>query len=250
MRNIKAGLLWKTLIFVAAVFLAVAGLHSDVFKIRDVRIEESPESAGHEVFENLSPRANEMVRGYLQQNIWWVNVSEIGKRIRSLPGVKNVVVERLPPNSIKVTVLPEQIRFLYVTGNGKFFPVTESSTVLRDFKSRFYPDSPITRDQKIIKNSKIRSQAVDLVSSLPPTGLFSQSTVAEIEFKKNSEGNSDFWLSLIQPDVKVKMNTENAAVKAERVARVLNYTHKHNLHARVIDAEYSKKVVVKLRKGR
>ncbi len=235
----------------------VAGLHSDMFKIQLALIEESPESQGREVFQNLSQEATEIARVYHQQNLWWVNVNEIATRIRSLPGVKDVVVERVPPQTLKIMIVPESIRFMYVSRTGKLYPVTESSNVLKDFKSKQYPDVPITRDKNIIQNSKIRAQAVDLVSSLPSRGLFSTSSISELELdarsamKLDSENSKrDFWLALIHPDVKVKMSSQNSSVKAERVERVLDYTLKHNLHARVIDSEYSKKVVVKLRKDR
>lgn len=235
----------------------VGGMHSDMFKIQLTLIEESPESQGREVFQSLTQKATEIAQVYHQQNLWWVNVNEIATRMRELPGVKDVVVERVPPQTLKITILPETIRFMYVTRAGKLFPVTESSTVIKNFKSSQYPDVPITRDKNIIQNSKIRAQAIDLVSSLPSNGLFSLSTISELELDAKSvtkseteKTKSNFWLTLIHPEVKVKMSAENSSVKAERVERVLDYTLKHNLHARVIDSEYSKKVVVKLRKDR
>ncbi len=249
MKLFNTGFLLRSLLSITLVSAVVAGLHSDLFEVQATYIEEATEvevqPGTHEVFQHLSPRANEIAEAYHHQNIWWVQVSEIAQKIKDLPGVKDVIVERVPPHSLKITLQPEAIRFLYVTKSGGFYPVTESSKVLTQFKSKLYPDAPITRDEKIIKDSKIRAQAVDLVSSLPTIGLFSQSSVAEIELE-----NKSFWLSLMQPDVKIKMNPENASLKAERVERVLDYTRKHNLHARVIDAEYSKKVVVKLRKDR
>jgi len=250
----NTGFLLKALFITSLISVVVGGLHSDLFKIKSTVIEESAESSGPEVFDSLQSHAKEIAEKYHDQNIWWVDVSDIAQKIRALPGVKDVVVERQPPHQIKIILLPEPIRLVYVTRQGQLYPITESATVLKNFRSKIYPDVPITLDEKVIKNSKIRAQAVDLVSSLPPSGLLSRTSVAELkiasEKNKNSNEQVDFWLTLIQPDVKVKINSKNAAVKAERVERVLDYTRKHNLHARVIDSEYSKKVVVKLRKDR
>ncbi len=254
MEKLRTPFLIRSLFFIAFVSAIVAGLHSDMFKIQMTLVEESPESLGREVFQSLAPRATEISQVYHQQNLWWVNVNDIATRMREIPGVKDVVVERVPPQTLKITILPESIRFMYVSSAGKLYPVTESSAVIKNFKSSQYPDVPITRDKNIIQNSKIRAQAIDLVSSLPSTGLFSLNTIAEFELDAKSasktESENKFWLSLIHPDVKVKMSAQNSAKKAERVERVLDYTQKHNLHARVIDSEYSKKVVVKLRKDR
>lgn len=251
MSKLNTGFLLRVFLFTAFVSAMVAGLHSDLFKIQTANIEEAPESESSEVFQNLQPAANMIAHSYFDQNIWWVDVGEIAKKIKTLPGVKDVVVERMPPQTLRIFIIPEAIRLIYVTKRGKMFPITESAQVIRDFNPKLFSDAPITREEKIIKDSNIRTQAVDLVSSLPAEGLFSRNSISELELEtKSAEKSPNFWLSLIQSDLKVKINPENASLKAERVERVLDYTLKHNLHARVIDSEYSKKVVVKLRKDR
>lgn len=246
MIQINTRFLVRSAIFVVIFAGAIAGLHSDFFSIASVSVEESPESEGPEVFQNLNAKAHDELKPFLKQNLWWVDVSEVGDRISKLPGVKSVVVERVPPKNLRVVVTPESIRLVYVNPKGQLLPITESTKILSPFHSKIYPDAPITREKRIINNSKLRAQAIDLVSNLPKVGLLSRHSVAEIEI----DSKEDFWMSVIQPDVKIKMNPKDAALKVERIERVLDYTRKHNLHARVIDAEYSKKVVVKLRKDR
>jgi hypothetical protein len=56
-------------------------------------------------------------------------------------------------------------------------------------------------------------------------------------------------MTLIQPAVQVVLGEDSLNTKVERVAQVLNYLSAEQIKGRVIDASFSKKVLVRLRKG-
>ena len=62
---------------------------------------------------------------------------------------------------------------------------------------------------------------------------------------KEKEG---FWLTLIRSGVEVRIGEELVPLKSARVSQVLDYLKSHQFEARVIDADLSQKVLVRLRK--
>jgi cell division protein FtsQ len=55
-------------------------------------------------------------------------------------------------------------------------------------------------------------------------------------------------MTLIKTGVRVKMGEDQMALKAARVSQVVDYLETRQFDARVIDANLSKKVLVRLRK--
>jgi hypothetical protein len=105
-------------------------------------------------------------------------------------------------------------------------------------------DLPIVRGEKLATDESSRQKLIEFINSLPSTGMLSKSNIAEISYSKD-EG---YTLFLINTKAEVKLGDERVSVKIARVSQVLDYLAANNLKGRVIDASFSKKVLVRLRK--
>ena len=85
-----------------------------------------------------------------------------------------------------------------------------------------------------------------MLNEMPNEGLLSHESISEINVGKKEE----IWLTHLQTKSWIKLGDENTAIKSARVAKVLEYLDHNNLKGRVIDADFSKKVLVKLRNDR
>ena len=94
------------------------------------------------------------------------------------------------------------------------------------------------------KNIEMRKKAISAVQEIPVEGKFSRKNISALHFDQKT----GFWATLIESGMKVKMGEDRIALKSARVSQVLEYMESRGLEARVIDANLSKKVLVRLRK--
>lgn len=83
-----------------------------------------------------------------------------------------------------------------------------------------------------------------MIDEIPTEGKFSQKRISEIRH----DSKDGFWMTMMKTGLRVKMGEDNFALKASRVGQVIEYMENRQLEARVIDANLSKKVLVRLRK--
>ena len=122
--------------------------------------------------------------------------------------------------------------------------ILENNKILAPLEIGQAPDRAITVEKKIFSESKVRENAIRLLKSLPSHGSFSSSKISEIGFS-SKEG---FWTDLLHKELRVKLGSENFESKSIRVSQVLDYIENKQIEARVIDANLSQKVLVRLRK--
>jgi len=121
--------------------------------------------------------------------------------------------------------------------------VTRSGSILPVKLSKQDIDLPILRGANFHKQEPLRSKAVALLTEIPTRGLFSKQNISEIRY----EDKNGFVLHLVNRNTLVKLGKENFAQKSSFIERAISYLESQRLEGRVIDARYSKKVVVKLR---
>ena len=73
----------------------------------------------------------------------------------------------------------------------------------------------------------------------------SRTKLSEVSYDRRD----GYWIQLIDSNVKIKFGENDFAMKSARVSQVLEYLEKKDLKARVIDANLSKKVLVRLQQS-
>lgn len=205
-----------------------------------------------DVFEksNKSTLGNEItslsnkLESFKGASLFKVDLAKIQKTIESENWVKSVEIYREWPSRLKIVIKAYDISFLYWQNEKKIFPILENNKILEPLDVSQAPDRAITVEKKIFSDSKVRKKAIELVKSLPLNGSFSSAKISEIGFNSN-EG---FWTDLLNKEVRVKLGSENFERKSIRVSQVLDYIENKQIEVRVIDANLSQKVLVRLRK--
>lgn len=194
---------------------------------------------------SLLERLDAILADYQGKRIWEIDLTRMRSSIARDEWVKDVLISRTLPNQLRVLVRPKTAALVYVNKQNQFLPVVEDGALLSPVAAAALPDVPLLRGEIFLKEPGRRSEAVKLVQALAERGPMGVANISEIGWS----GEDGFTLTLIQPKVEVRLGDERVDLKAMRVAQVLNYLTANNLKGRVIDASFSKKVLVRLRKG-
>lgn len=171
--------------------------------------------------------------------------------------IQDFRITRSWPSSMMIELEPVEVSFLIQPEVEKmskttlsiaettFYPVTSQGRALPAVDSKQTPNVAIARGDIFLKNKKIREGALEVLKSLPSGGNMHQTQVSEIGYDKKD----GYWVGLIQENTKVKFGEDQFALKASRVSQVLDYLEQRDLKARVIDANLSKKVLVRLQQN-
>lgn len=228
-----------------AVVLGVA-LQSQFFQIQDIDLQVMDADPLQQKYLNpLIASLNKELSSMKGQSWSSVQFVDIYKQLKNKKWIQEVKASRQWPSSLRVQITPEKIYFLYLDTAGKTYPVIENGQLLEVVDWRQAPDVVLTRDKVFEKDISLRKKTVEVLQQLPASGALSRQTVSQLYYN-NKEG---FGFSLIQSEMLIKLGEDHIAQKSSRVAQVLEYLNANQFDARVIDANLSKKVLVRLRKG-
>lgn len=246
----------KTLfIFSAALVFGTAailsGLHqSGLFIVQTIPVDvlgeqPSAQASAQPGPRGLRTRTQEALKPFAQKKIWDVHLSQIKAAIMKDEWVKDVLISRMLPNTIQVRIVPKATAVVLVGPKGELWPLTEDGTKLATLPADALPDSPLLRGDVFLKDVAKRKEAIQFALNLPSTGPINQKNVSEIFWNKED----GYSVMLMQPKVEVKLGPDLLDTKVLRAGQVLNYMNAHQLTGKMIDASFSKKVLVRLRKG-
>lgn len=176
---------------------------------------------------------------FLGRYIWQISFSQTLKTLKENPWVKNAYMVRKFPSYFHIILQMYTPIFVLIDDDGAFLLVNEGGSFLPH--SQFW-DLPIVRGSVFVEKFSLRQQAVRLMLDLPSQGLFSPSWISDIWYDREQ----GFILFLSSLNIEVKLGEDHFYDRARRVEQVLEYLKSHGKKGRVIDARFSKKVVVSL----
>jgi cell division septal protein FtsQ len=239
-------LLSVTAVLVTGILLAFFH-HLGLFQVASIPVEvqgidgAKPTSRGPA---GLQKRLELSLKKFANRKIWEVDLKQMNASVAADEWVKDVLISRSFPNHVLVSVTPKTTALVYLASKGDLIPVTEDGAMLSALASDSLPDVPVLRGEILATDTAARKSAIQFAMHLPEDGALNRRNISEIAWDK-TEG---FTLTLIQPKVEVKLGLDGLSMKVLRVAQVLNYLNANQLKGRVIDASFSKKILVRLRK--
>lgn len=175
-----------------------------------------------------------------------LSLDRISAKMKNQKWIKNYHVQKDWPSTLKVIIEPQLISLIHVQPTkivkGKVRPISEEGVFLPEIETQYAPAVPLLKGKITTRDEDVIKKAVELSRSLPLQGSLSQKNLAEINYDKK-EG---YWIQTTDSPVRIKMGEDGFVMKSLRVGEVLDYLEKKNLKARVIDANLSKKVLVRL----
>ena len=246
LKKLVLKLIFAFLVLPAAIVATVFHLNKNGFfdiTEAEVILEDAP--VGQEQFLNpLVAKLEQELKRYNGMSLWDIKLKGVSKQLDSLEWISQSSVKRSWPTSLTVRVRPHEVKLLFLSKGGKLIPIIEDGSLLEAVDSKQAPDVALLDGENFLKQSELRKRAVKIMAEIPNTGSFSKQTISEIRYDQK-EG---FWMSLVRSGLQVKMGEDQMALKAARVSQVVEYLENHQFDARVIDANLSKKVLVRLRK--
>lgn len=178
------------------------------------------------------------------QSLWSVRMSQVVKILNSQNWIETHSIVRGWPRALKITVKPHDVKLLYLGKGGKYLPIIEDGSFLDSVESKQAPDVTLLDGDVFAQKKDLRSKAVEILKEIPAEGSFSKKTISEMRY----DSKEGFMVTLVKTGIQVKIGEEQVALKSARVAQVVDYLQTRQFEARVIDANLSKKVLVRLRK--
>lgn len=230
--------------------LALAGTlyylnQNGFFNIQKIQVVLEKPVAGQESF--LKPHVENLEQAlakYKGESLWNIKLKSVSAEVTQFDWVESIMISRSWPATLEIKVKPFEVKLLYMSKNGKMVPVIKSGALLDPVESKNAPDVTVLEGESFAKKAELRKKAVDVIDQIPAEGSFSRKTISEIRFD-DKEG---FWMTMIKTGVRVKIGEDQVSLRAARVSKVVDYLESRQFDARVIDANLSKKVLVRLRK--
>ncbi len=227
----------------AVLFLSVYSLdQKGFFQIEQIKIDVSTSESQRNFITPKIEILKNKLSTFKGMSLWRFPLSQVAAILKEEQWVGEFRLSRSWPSSLEIEIDPQPVAFLIQASQDKFSPVSESGEVLAKVDSKQAPDAIISHDVVLLKNKKIRDGALTVLKSLPTQGRLHSSQVSEIGYDKK-EG---YWIRLLQSEVKINLGEDQFEIKSARVAQVIDYLESRDLKARVIDANLSKKVLVRL----
>ncbi|QDK38956.1 cell division protein FtsQ/DivIB [Bdellovibrio sp. NC01] len=215
------------------------------FNIQKIEVVLDHPVPGQEQF--LKPQVDELeaaLAKYKGVSLWNVKLKAMSKDVAKFEWIENSMITRSWPATLSIKVRPYEVKLLFMGKNGKLLPIIKDGSFLNPVEAKQAPDVALLDGESFVKKPELRKKAVDVLEQIPAEGSFSKKTISEIRFD-DKEG---FWMTMIKTGVRVKIGEDQVSLKAARVSQVVDYLETRQFDARVIDANLSKKVLVRLRK--
>jgi cell division protein FtsQ len=187
---------------------------------------------------------NRSISVFMGQPLFSLRLESVAKSVEALPWVQEVRVSLRWPAGLRLEIKSRDVFLLLAHKNGSMMPVTENGELLPPISANHVPAVALLQGEVFEKQKEKRAQAIQLIHSIPDVGNFSQKNISEIHYD-DKEG---FWVHLMGSGLRVNLGQDQMLTKSLRVSQVMNYLDEHQMDARVIDANLSKKVLVRLRK--
>lgn len=216
------------------------------FNIQKVEVVIETAAQGQEHF--FKPLVNKLQSDlvkYQGVSLWTIKLKNISREVRALNWVDSLNITRDWPSTLTIRVHPHEVKLLFLSKNGNLIPIIKSGSFLNAVETKQAPDVALLEGDAFLKKAELRKKAVEVIEQIPSEGAFSKKTISEIRHD-DKEG---FWMTMIKTGIQVKMGEDQVALKAARISKVVDYLESHQFEARVIDANLSKKVLVRLRKA-
>lgn len=239
-----------SLVIAGAVFAVTR--QSKLFIVRQIPISvnNSLEVSGQDfradqaTINDLRNRLKTKLKAFEKQAIWEIKISEMKRILMQDDWVQNVRVARAFPNRVEVEVIPRAAVFLVATSKGKLAPVAADGKVVAALNPAALPDVPVLKGDAFLNDRKLRDRAIEFARQLPQDGQLSLSNFSDVAWSRDD----GFTAALLSSRAHVIFGEGQIPLKVARVEQILDYLTAHQLKERTIDASFSKKVLVRLRK--
>lgn len=236
---------WPALVILATALIAgvVVALNPTWIKVEQIELELAPRSTEDLLFQRIKASLVQQTGKMEGSYFWKVPLSAVYELTMKDRRVKKVTVHREFPSRMRVEIEPHTPVLAYLGSDGRIYPVATDATLLPALATADAPDLPLLRGEDLKDEPGLRELAIELFEGVPNEGPLNKKQISEITYTKKD--GFQFFISGFGSDV--KLGDTDFGPKISRVTKVLSYLESQNIKGRVIDARFSKKVLVRVR---
>lgn len=233
-----------TLVLVILIAGGIVALENPSWlKVERFQIELAENSNQDLLFQRIRTSLQAQFQVYQGRYVWQVPLKVLYELVAKDKRVKKVSIYREFPSVFRLVVEPHTPVLAYLDRDGRIYPVAADAALLPAVSASEAPDLPILRGESFRDEIGLRELALDLFKSVPDDGPVTKASVSEIIYN----AKDGFKVFVSGTGAEVKLGDSDFGPKLSRVQKVLSYLDSQNIKGRVIDARFSKKVVVRLR---
>ncbi len=233
-----------TVIFVFLVTGAIVAVENPSWlKVEHFQIELVEGSNEDLLFQRIKNSLQAQFKVYEGRYVWQVPLKSLYELVARDKRVKSVSIYREFPSVFRMVIEPHTPVLAYLDRDGRIYPVAADAALLPALPAHEAPDLPILRGEPFRDEAVLREMAIELFKAIPDDGAIRKASVSEILYT----AKDGFKVFISGADSEVKLGDSDFGPKLSRVTKVLSYLESQNIKGRVIDARFSKKVVVRLR---
>ncbi len=221
------------------------GTEKDFFMVSDTPVSVVYEGSQKAMVQALKPRWVEELLSLRGKNIWNISLPELQKKILENDWVGKVELRRHFPNQISTIIHLKDIAILFVGRKNKIFAITGKGEKLGPVEPTLVPVVPVLYNVRIAEDPELLGRLLGMMEAVPDFGVLKTENIASIDLKPMT----GLQLNLIDSKVTVYLGEKNISIKGLQVLRVTDYLKSQNQKARIIDASFTKKVLVRLHGG-
>ena len=241
MKSLKVSL--TVLACILAGLITLVAFNSHWVRIETVQIDLAKDSNQELLFERIRTSLMQQLKVYEGRYFWQVPLKTVFQIARKDRRVKGAFVFRDFPSRLRIQIEPHTPLLAYLSGDGRVYPVATDAALLPPIPITESPDLPFLRGEDLKDELGLREKTIELFSAIPNEGPLNKTNVSEIVYGKK-EG---FKIFVNGTRAEIKVGDSDFGPKLSRAQKVLAYLDSRNIKGRVIDARFSKKVVVRVR---
>lgn len=201
--------------------------------------EESPQRSLH--LKPLVDDLDKMLELHRGRSLWRLEMRELSKTLAAQSWIASHSLSREWPRTVVVKIRPHEVKALYMSSQTQLLPVIEDGRFLAAIEPKLAPDV-VVLEGKSFEDAAFRQKAVQVLDEIPAKGPFSKDTISEMRWNPKD----GFEMTMVKSAVAVKIGEDAIALKSVRLGQVLEYLNNRGMNATSLDANLSKKVLVKL----
>lgn len=214
------------------------------FALDEIKINISNANADSPFLKPLVGDIHEKMEKLKGKSLWDLSLKSVNDQLSAEDWIETLRVSRSWPSSLNIEITPKVVELVYLKQSGEMYPIVSDGSFLKVVGTANSPDAAILQGEVFEKNPEMRKKAILAIQEIPAEGKFSRKNISAFHFDQKT----GFWATLVESGMKVKIGEDRISLKSQRVSQVLEYMESRGLEARVIDANLSKKVLVRLRK--
>ncbi len=218
----------------------------ELFEVKKVNISVNSGLEGNKDYFMVQSSLGEKLVNIKGRNLWSIGLKKATEVAVEDPRIEKIELSRKIPNTIIAKVTAETPLFYFSSKGSLNYVVTMNAKIIDIKKNKnAYIDLPILKGEIFRKNIEKRQFIIEWFNELPAEGLISKDKVSQIEYIKNK----GFKIHLNQRPEGILLGEKELNRKTLRAERVLRYLVTKEVNARLVDARYREKVVVKLQEA-